>query len=84
MELLQQLNAMGLALPGPWYILGAVVFGVLGMVAWRHGRKTARPVVTWTGVVLMVYPYAVSETWLLWALGAGLSIWLYRQWNPLA
>ena len=29
----------------------------------------------------MVYPYAVSETWLLWAIGFGLCGWAYLTWN---
>ena len=29
----------------------------------------------------MLYPYAVPQTWLLWAVGAGLCGWLYTQWN---
>jgi drug/metabolite transporter (DMT)-like permease len=29
------------------------------------------------GLVLMVYPYFVSQTWLLYAIGAALCIGLY-------
>ena len=36
------------------YIIGSVLFGLVGMVAWRHGRRTTRPAVTWTGLGLML------------------------------
>jgi hypothetical protein len=29
----------------------------------------------------MLYPYVVSETWLLWGIGAALCAWLYAVWN---
>jgi hypothetical protein len=31
----------------------------------------------WIGIGLMLYPYAVSQTWLLYAIGAGLCAALY-------
>ncbi|MDB5884605.1 MAG: hypothetical protein JWR74_776, partial [Polaromonas sp.] len=36
---------------------------------------------TWTGVALMLYPYAVPQTWLLWTVGVALCAWLYARWN---
>jgi hypothetical protein len=74
------LAALGLELPGPAYLFGAILFGVIGWAAWRHGRKTGRPRAKWLGVALMLYPYAVSRTWLLYAVGAGLcaALWLDR------
>ena len=81
MNELKTLQSRGLVLPRPAYILGAVVFGLVGYVAFRRGRKTAAPVLTWTGVALMVYPYAVPQTWLLWTVGVALCAWLYARWN---
>jgi len=78
---LKNLEALGLVLPSPAYIVGAILFGIMGYLAYRRGRRTSRPVLTWTGVALMVYPYAVSQTWLLWALGAGLCAWVFARWN---
>jgi hypothetical protein len=37
--------------------------------------------VTWSGVVLMLYPYGVSETWMLWLFGVALSGWVYAKWD---
>jgi hypothetical protein len=81
MDELKTLEAMGLVLPSPAYIVGALVFGIIGYIVFRRGRKTERPMLTWTGVALMLYPYAVSETWLLWVVGAGLCGWAYLKWN---
>jgi hypothetical protein len=81
MNELKNLESLGLVLPSPAYIFGAILFGIVGYVAFRRGRKAARPVLTWTGVTLMVYPYAVSQTWLLWVVGVALCAWLCIKWN---
>lgn len=77
----QNLADLGLVLPSPLYLISALIFGLLGYLAYRRGRQTARPALTWTGVGLMVYPYAVSQTWVLWLVGVMLSAWLYTQWH---
>jgi hypothetical protein len=81
MNELTALSSLGLELPSPTYIVGSVLFGIAGYVAYRRGRKASRPVLIWTGVALMVYPYAVSQTWLLWTIGAALCGWLYFKWD---
>lgn len=81
MNELKNLESLGLVLPSPAYIFGAILFGIVGYVAFRRGRKTALPVLTWTGVTLMLYPYAVSQTWLLWVVGVALCAWLFIKWN---
>lgn len=69
---LAALQTLGLELPSPAYIFGAIVFGVIGLIAFRRGRKSGRRRTLWLGVALMFYPYAVSSTWLLYAVGAAL------------
>jgi hypothetical protein len=81
MNELASLGSLGLALPSPAYIVGSVLFGIVGYVAYRRGRKVARSELTWAGVVMMVYPYAVSQTWLLWVAGVVLCGWLYAKWD---
>jgi hypothetical protein len=81
MDELKQLESLGLVLPSPAYIFGAILFGIFGYVAFRRGRKTSSPSLTWAGVALMVYPYAVTQTWLLWVIGAALGGWVYAKWN---
>jgi len=81
MDELKNLESFGLVLPSPAYILGAILFGLIGCVAFRRGRKTSTSALTWTGVALMMYPYVVPQTWLLWVVGFVLSGWLYAKWN---
>ncbi len=78
METLRTLQALGLELPSAAYLVGAVVFGVIGLLAWRSGRRLQNRRRLWLGVALMFYPYAVPNTVLLYAVGAGLcaALWL--------
>ena len=69
MDNLETLQAMGLTLPSPAYIVGAVLFGIIGIVAYRYGKRAEKPRSKWLGVALMFYPYAVSQTWLLYVVG---------------
>lgn len=77
MNELQDLAALGLTLPSPAYLFGLIFFGVAGIAAYRYGKKTGQDKLRWVGVALMLYPYAVSETWLLYAVGFGLFALLY-------
>ena len=78
---LKQLESLGLILPSTAYILGAILFGMVGYVAFRRGRKLSSVNHTCVGIALMLYPYAISETWLLWIIGLALCGWLYATWN---
>ena len=40
MDTLTALQSLGLQLPSPAYIAGAILFGVVGMAAYWHGKKT--------------------------------------------
>ena len=77
MNELATLQALGLELPSPAYLFGAIAFGLAGMVAFRRGRKTGRKRTLWLGVALMLYPCAISATWLLYAVGAALCAGVY-------
>lgn len=81
MNELTALQALGLQLPSPAYIFGAILFGLLGLAAYRQGRRNERPRTLWLGVALMLYPYAISRTWLLYVVGVALcaGIWLDRS-----
>jgi hypothetical protein len=81
MDPLQLLKSLGLALPTPAYLVGSLLFGLVGLVAWRHGRKSERPTPKWLGLGLMLFPYAVPQTWLMFLVGAALCVWLFLSWN---
>lgn len=77
MDNLDALAAAGLQLPTPAYIFGVILFGIIGYAAWRYGRKAGLPYTKWIGVALMLFPYAVSRTSLLYLVGGGLCAALY-------
>lgn len=81
METFSALQSLGLELPTPAYIFGAIVFGIVGMVAYWRGKRTENRRTRWIGLALMFYPYAVSQTWLLFALGAALSAGVWWEWS---
>lgn len=64
-------------MPGPAALFASLMFGVIGFAAFRYGKQHA----VWSpmaiGLALMVYPYFVSQTWLLYAIGAALCVGLY-------
>lgn len=81
MDELSALKSLGLELPSPAYLIGAIVFGLIGWAAFRHGRQSGRRQTLWLGVALMAFPYAVSRTWMLYAVGVALcaGLWWDRR-----
>lgn len=77
MDELKSLQSLGFTLPSPAYLIGALLFGIIGFAAYRYGKKASRPPAKWIGVALMLFPYAISETWLMYVVGAGLCVGLY-------
>lgn len=77
MDELNTLQSLGITLPTPAYLVGAVLFGIIGFAAYRRGKKTSVSTTKWLGIALMLYPYAISETWMLYLVGVGLCIGLY-------
>ncbi|MEQ1592112.1 MAG: hypothetical protein ABL892_06950 [Thiobacillaceae bacterium] len=64
-------------MPSPAVLFASILFGVIGLAAFRYGKQHAlwQPLVI--GIVLMVYPYFVSQTGLLYGIGAALCVGLY-------
>jgi hypothetical protein len=58
-------------------ILGGIVFGIIGWSAFMYGKreKSWRPMVI--GIVLMVYPYFVANTFLAYTIGIVLTAALF-------
>ena len=78
---MDDLQGLGISLPTPAYIFGAILFGIIGFAAWRYGGKAKRPHVKWIGIALMLYPYVIYEVWLLYLVGIGLcaAMYFYRD-----
>ena len=81
MGTLETLQELGLDLPSPAYIAGVVIFSMIGIVAYYYGKRRGRSRMRWLGLALMLYPYVVWQTWLLYVVGAGLAIaaWCDRR-----
>ena len=69
MDEIELLRSYGLNLPTPAFLFGAIVFGVCGMAAFRYGIKSERKQLKIIGALLMLYPYAIHQTWLLYLIG---------------
>lgn len=55
-------------------LLWALLFGSIGMGYFIYGKKQSNMVVRYVGVALMVYPYFISNTIVLVAVGVCLLI----------
>jgi hypothetical protein len=76
---LAALEALGITFPSTAYVIGTLIFGIVGFIAYRYGKKMSLRGTKWIGVALMLYPYAVSTTWLLYLVGAGLCVGAYMS-----
>ncbi|MCR4299479.1 MAG: hypothetical protein NUV75_12160 [Gallionella sp.] len=60
-------------------LFAAILFGSAGFAAFIYGKKSANWKPMTLGVILMVYPYFIEETWLLYVIGAvltaGIFVW---------
>ena len=61
----------------PAALLGSILFGAIGFGAFVYGKKMVlyKPMVI--GIALMAFPYFVSITWLMYAVGCTLCLGLY-------
>ena len=60
-------------MPTPGALFGMIIFGAIGLAAFAYGKKEMSPRPMVLGVALMIYPYFVSQTWCLYAVGALLT-----------
>ena len=79
MNELQALQTLGITLPSPAYIAGAVFFGLIGLAAFRSGRRAERPARKWLGVALRLIqddlPYIpLSRRKLHWAMDKSVTL----------
>ena len=58
-------------------LLGGLVFSGIGMIAFGQGRKKGNTKAMIIGAALIVYPYVVPSTLLMYLVGAGLTAALY-------
>jgi len=62
----------------PYNILAGLVFGMIGMGAFGYGRKLELWQPKLIGLLLMFYSYFFSNVYLLWGVGVGLVVLLWK------
>ncbi len=77
MDNINELETLGFTLPTPAYLFGMILFSVVGYAAYRYGKRMELIAAKWLGIVLMIFPYAITETWQLYAVGAALTAGLF-------
>lgn len=65
----------------PYNLLAGLIFGTIGWGAFMYGKRLDLPKMMGLGVVMMVYPYFITNPWLLWGCGVLLLVacWRYRH-----
>jgi hypothetical protein len=64
-------------MPTPANLFGAIAFGIVGMGAFMYGKKIGGLRAMGIGVALMVFPYFIDPTWLLYTVGLALTAALF-------
>ena len=59
-------------MPAPAVLFAGLLFSLIGLAVFTFGKKNALWRAMAIGLALMVFPYFVSETWLLYAVGTAL------------
>ncbi len=64
-------------MPSASNLFALILFGAVGLAAFVYGKKSASWKPMAIGVGLMVYPYFIDQTWLLYLIGVALSASLF-------
>ena len=64
--------------PSAAFIFGSIVFTIIGFAAFRYGKKMESMNTMFIGGAMMFFPYFISATWLLYAVGAAFCAALYH------
>ena len=58
-------------------LMAGLLFGTIGIAAFRYGKKSDNWKPMAIGVVLMIYPYFIEATWLLYLIGVALCALMF-------
>ena len=58
-------------------IIAGLLFSAVGFWALKRGKKLGSFRMMVLGGLLLLYPYFVSTTWLMWAIGSALTAALF-------
>ncbi len=81
MDEMKQLETLGIGIPSMAYIMGVMVFSIIGYAGYRYGKKAELNNPRFIGIALMLYPYVVTDTVWMYVVGCGLcvALYLYRE-----
>ena len=57
--------------------IGQMIFGGIGFIAFVYGKKMSEFRLMVIGILLMAFPYVVSNNVLLYVIGIGLTVALF-------
>jgi hypothetical protein len=60
-------------------LFAGLVFGAFGISIFRLGKKRAHPAAIVTGLALMIFPYFIENTILMWVIGSALLFFGWTQ-----
>lgn len=55
------------------YIFAGIIFGIIGVIFFKEGKKRTSTELYFLGIGLMVFPYFISHDVLIWVVGAALT-----------
>jgi hypothetical protein len=58
-------------------LFGQILFGAIGLAAFVYGKKQASFKAMLLGVAITAFSYFIAETWMLYAIGSGLTSLLF-------
>ena len=58
-------------------LMGGIIFGAIGLAAFVYGKKQANFKPMAIGIALIAFPYFISNTMAIYAIGAALSVALF-------
>ncbi len=67
-------SASGFSIPN---LIAGFIFSGVGLVAFVYGKKQGSFKPFWIGIALMAYPYFLTSTFWIYAVGIGLCLLLY-------
>ncbi len=68
-------------MPTPAALAAIIVFSLIGMGVFMYAKKMLQIRLMMLGIALMVFPYFIDQTWLLWVIGGTLStaVYIFRE-----
>ena len=66
-------NFLGLPLPSVSYIVGSLLFTIIGIICFRHARKIKSKRLLYTSIAMLLYPNIIYDGYAVWMIGLALS-----------